>query len=215
MYMTKNNIFILVCSILLSNPVFADSEEEYGLDYDSIISQYSRTKEVQTAASDPFESVKFHLGVGITNTFFNVDLQSNQKLFVSQRGVQANLGVDLFSRHWTAEGTFVNYGEEVYKNAKVSLKEFDLRLIYKNLVNTGWGYRIGGGLSARYLKISQNFGLADKEYSTPSTTLLGGIEAHLNSSLSVGVEVAGRSALIDDTPEAASMDFGVRVDGHF
>lgn len=192
-------------------------DEEEGWDYDSLIKKLSSPEVSSTSYKDPFEDVKIHAGVGFTNTISTLYYSNGDKTNTAQRGVQVSLGIDLFSKTWLAEGTFRNFGETKYDNSFVSLKEFDLKLIYQTRFAPTWGFRLGGGLAARYLDVNYvgSEGKFSEQYDIPASVIQTGLMTYLTKGLSLGTDISLRNALIDETPEKTAFDFTLRLDGHF
>ena len=134
-------------------------------------------------------------------------------------GLQVSLGIDLFSRHWMAEGTIRNFGKSKRDNMESTLREFDLKLVYRSNLNTFLKFKTGAGLSGRFLKLRKLDGLADEsdvtEYSTPSSMFFVGLSSFITDGLSIGAEAAGRISMISDTVDRNSLDLTLRVDTHF
>ncbi|MEQ1878857.1 MAG: hypothetical protein ABL958_19615, partial [Bdellovibrionia bacterium] len=137
----------------------------------------------------------------------------NSTIYAAQRAVQASVGIDLFSRHWLAEGAFVNFIDRQYDDYQIRLKEFDLKVTYRNRLDGIVGYRISGGLAARYLTLGSSAG--DESFTTPFSLLAGGLETYLIRNFSLGVEVATRNTMTYETPDHSALDLTLRFDGHF
>lgn len=205
-----------ICSSFASAQSYQDDE---GLDYDALIRKLSQgDKNESVSQEDPFDNVKMHLGVGFVNSIFTVEHANNDKTFGAQRGVQVSMGIDLFSRFWLAEGTFRNFGESKYENANISMKEFDIKVLYQSRFAPGWAFRTGGGLAARYMNIKyfgKSGGAFSQQYQTPATVIQGGLLTYLTSGLSIGADASLRNSVIEDTPDRTAFDFTLRLDGHF
>ncbi len=218
---TKNLLRIFSCLALitfLGLHAGASTDDSSVMGYDQILKDLSGSEAGTTRGSasrgeDPFANVMIHGGVGMVSTFGQVKLLK-ETIQTNQRGVQAALGIDLFSPNWVAEGTARSFSEESYGNSSVSLREFDLKLYYKNRITEHVGFRLGGGLAARYMTVeSQTSGRHN--FTTPASIAAGGLELFLAPSVSIGAEMAARSPLINETGDRASMDATVRMDAHF
>ncbi len=157
--------FLMTCSFVIfsafsicattANAQSQYQDEEEGMDYDTLLQKLSRREIADTTPqTDPFENIKIHTGVGLTNSTFSLHHPNGDSTFASQRGIQVSLGIDLFSKNWLAEGTFRNFGDSRYENANIGMKEFDLKLLYQSRLASAWAYRIGGGIAARYMNIN-------------------------------------------------------------
>jgi hypothetical protein len=153
----------------------------------------------------------------LANALYNIKHNNGDSTYAAQRGVEVSLGIDLFSRYWIAEGAFRNYGQQKFENARLSLKEFDLKVIHRDLIAQGWAYRLGGGIAARYLSVDyQGPGLKyGEDFQTPASVLQGGIESILSKRITLGVDLAWKSSMIEDTPDQTSYEVVLRLAGHF
>ncbi len=201
------------------SPARAQSDEDDAelMDYDAIVRELSHTGASHARPSkpdsDPFASILLHGGVGLASTFSTFSHQG-QKVRMGQRGFQAAFGIDLFSDHWLAEGAARSFSRGNHGRLGVGLKEFDLKVYYRERMTTAIGMRVGAGLAARYLTVSDP-GAADTVFSTPSTILALGGEYFIGRSLSVGAELSARHALIGETVDRNAVDATVRLDTHF
>ena len=198
--------------------------------YDTLVSELSRSNSRAPLSSDPLENVRFHLGVGMSNTVSTLTHGDGRSTYISQRGVQAALGIDLFSRNWLAEMSVATFGEKEYERSQISLREFGLNLVFIDTLDTSSVYyRFQAGLGARYLKARYRTNTLvtaggtsaiqeawiEDTYSTPSSIVGAGLGAHLSKSISVGAGILARNSLTNETPDQSSFDFLLRLDGQF
>ena len=153
----------------------------------------------------------FHVGAGISSSVYNVTV-ANSDRSIQRQGLSLALGVDLFSPKWLAEVTFANYGEYIADTYGTSLKEFDMKVIYKHPITNNLIWRMGAGLAARYLNLVQNNSTVD--FTTPSSILLTGIEFKVTNTISLVSEFGFRNPIITETPEKTAFDLLFRLDGH-
>lgn len=193
--------------------------DESLMDYDSIVRELSRgpqstnTSTLPGRPHSPFDDVLMHGGVGLTGTVARF-MHEGKRVHMNQQGIQAALGIDLFSQHWLAEGTARSFGDVDYNLTNVSLKEFDLKIYYHERMSGQIGMRIGGGLSARYLSIREGEG-TPVVHTTPSSIASLGLEYFISNGISVGTEIATRNSMITETIDRSSFDATVRFDTHF
>lgn len=193
-------------------------ESEDLMDYESIVRELTPTKRstYKSYGLDPLAQVRFHVGVGFANSILSLssDLE-NTNTRETLKGVQAKFGVDLLSPFWRAEGGIVTY--ETHKDEfgnNYSLKEFDLSLISLTPIGRVWGYKVGGGLSARYLDFTPNAG-EKIQYTTPSANIQLGILVHFSSKMTISTDLVYRRAMTKETIDQSAFDLSVRFDGHF
>ncbi len=193
------------------------------MDYDDIVRELNtvtspesrnRARAASSTAYDPLATVLFHGGVGFTSTVERIR-HVGQRIDMHQQGIQAAFGIDLFSEHWMAEGTARSFGGADYGRYNVSLKEFDLKLYYRDRIGPNLGLRFGAGLSARYLRVIDGPGQAGFVYTTPASVAAIGMEFFVIPGLSVGAEISARTALIAETSDRNSADATLRLDTHF
>jgi hypothetical protein len=202
--------------------VGADSASGDDLGYDAIVNQLnkenshnsSRAKASSAAEADPFDSILMHGGVGFTTMVETINLGGGQEVSLNNRGIQAAFGIDLFSENWMAEGTARSFGESEDSGARASLKEFELKVFYKEKFTSNMGFRVGPGLSGRYLTI-QMPDQSERQYTTPSGIFTAGLDFYLNQKFSVGLDMNGRTAMINETIDHNSLDATLRLDAHF
>jgi hypothetical protein len=199
----------------------SDDEEEMG--YEDIVKDLSkeqrRAVDSSTRAavrkSGPqtsIDDVMIHGGVGFTQMFGTVKY-GGDRAHLSQRGIQATLGIDLFSENWLAEGSARNFSSYDYGKTNVALKEFDLKIVYHNKFAPKLGLRLGGGLAARYMQISNQ--TSTNDYTTPASVFTGGVELLAAQNLTFAAEMSARTALISETLDKNSYDMTFRIDANF
>lgn len=219
--MKTKKLIILVVLILTSHLSWASTEDEEWVSYDSIISELSSSKSSTpnpSASGDPFANVLLHAGVGLATSYVFVSPQEGPRIYGFLRGMEANLGIDLFSRNWMAEGSVRTFGSEEFRqDQEVSLKEFDLKVVYQNALSRKLGFKFSTGLAARYLnyKFRTPNGFEEQNYSTPSALIGMGLKAHITPMVSVGTGIGYRWALIDETIDESAVDANLRLDAHF
>lgn len=198
-------------------------DEDY-ISYDRIVDdlqteskrQTRETNRVRSKLSylgpDPFENVWIHAGVGFAQTTANIDLPSGGSTHMSARGIQAAVGIDILGPNLSAEGTVRNFGETEDSASKIQLKEFDLKIFAKHREGR-FGLRGGAGLSARYMTVKTPSDVF--EVTTPASVLQLGGDLYLSKSISVGLDLSARTAMIAETFDRTSYDGTIRLDTHF
>ncbi len=186
--------------------------------YDEIVEKLSKYKntELQSNAAYRTEMRTFsraHIGLGLTQTFYDADASGLNSRMQNQGGLLFNLGVDVFSTAWGLEGSYANFGSLETSNSSLRLREFNLKALYKPNINKVWNMRMGLGFSSRFLDISNS--LQSRSFRTPSGVFTFGIDSYLNSFISVGADINFKTAMIEDTIDKNSVDLAFRVDTHF
>lgn len=201
-----------------------DAEDLEGEDlrgYESIISELKRENNRQNylkmqAASlhqeeTAFDSLWFHTGVGFVSSLQTIAFNDGTQANLDPKGVQVSGGIDLFSNNWMAEGTLRNFGESSEPNLRTTLKEFELKIYYKDRITRRFGFHGGGGLSARYMTL-QRPGSDSQDYSTPSSVISLGGDLYFAEKFSFGIEGSARNALIAETVDRNAYDLTLRFD---
>lgn len=214
-------ISTLTSAFSLSSWAYDSTEGEDWVSYDSIISELSTSKgnanEV-LPSDDAFDQIKLHAGVGLATSYVFVSPKQSSRVYGFLRGFEANMGIDLFSRKWMAEGTFRSFGsEELRQGEEISLKEFDLKVVYQDKMSNKLGYKFASGLASRYLNYIANTpnGRIEEKYSTPSAILATGLRAYVSPMISVGADVGYRWAMVEDTIDESAIDAALRLDARF
>ncbi len=210
----------IVMAILAFSLVLPLKAEERVYGYDAIVSELSRTRTSNqvTYVKDPFSAVQIHAGLGLANTLFSLQRDGQRDLNIAQSGLQLSLGIDLFSRNWMAEGTIRNFGKTKKEGIESTLREFELKLVYRSHLNTFLKLRTGLGVSGRYLDLNGvrgNGSSFDETYTTPSTLGFLGMSTFITDGLSFGADISGRLSMISDTADSSSVDITLRMDSHF
>ena len=218
-------VFMVALALSVFAAVSAQAQEEYEEDvvgYDTIIRDLGReiapapvaTRARSPRTRDPFESIWIHGGIGVATLMQDLDFGDGQNIYLGQRGVQAALGIDLFSPNWMAEGTVRNFNEHADARASILLKEFELKILFKDKFSRQLGYHLGGGLAARYMTI-RHVTYGTLEYTTPSSVASLGMDLFLSDRISLGAEMSARNTLISETIDRVSYDATLRLDTHF
>ncbi len=172
----------------------------------------SRASARRSGPQQSLDDVMIHGGVGFTQMFSTVNY-GGDRTHVAQRGIQATLGIDLFSDNWLAEGSARNFSSYDYGSTNVALKEFDLKVVYHSKFAPKLGMKFGGGIAARYLEVANSSG--SNTFTTPASVFTGGIELLAARNLTLSGEVSARTALISETVDKNSYDMTVRIDANF
>lgn len=216
--MRRTSLLFLVLSV----PTLAlATEEGEWVGYDSIVKELSASQSstpLPEESVDPFDTILLHAGAGLVTSHISLSPKYGSRISGFMNGFEANLGIDLFSRHWIAEGSVRTFGsEEITTLQQVSLQEFDLKLVYQTPLARKWIMRAGTGLAARYLKYKEltAAGLEESNYSTPAGIMSVNLSTPITKSVSLGADLGYRWALIDDSIDRSSLDGSLRIDAHF
>lgn len=201
---------------LITGPLtYADSEDL--VDYDQIISDLKGSTEskLPEVSTDPFDNVMLHAGVGLATSYIRVrpELGKSHSGFLT--GVEANFGIDLFSKNWQAETSLRSFNSEQFTpDLNVSLKEFDLKIMNTQPVAGKLKLRLGAGLAARYMNVSSPQA-KQTEYTTPASIFDGALRAQITPNIGIGGELSLRTALISESIDRSAMNAAIRLDAQF
>lgn len=208
---------MILTSICLATKVQAQEYEE--ISYDELVQRLSKKKTKvihDQIGSSVLDDIMIHVGVGLTNSslhYFNGQETSTQNV----HGFQLSFGIDLFSPYWASEMLVRNLGgssDQSSSSEVQSFREFDLRVLYHEpSTTTAPGFRIGGGLGNRYLRIADGT-ISFEEYS-PVFVLFAGLDYSLNKNFSIGAELGARAAIIPEYHDKQSLDLLIRMDTFF
>lgn len=209
---TFKSLFAVLFTLTISSTqVLAANQDYEEVSYDQLLDQLSqKKKQVYHNANDPFDSIMIHAGFGLIGGVNNIS-----DGYKYQNGFQLSVGIDLFSPLWATEGVIRNFGTAKSGTESRTIKEFDLKVLHKQKISGQIGYRVGGGLGTRYLKINDDANGVYINDSTPTMLLFGGIDGYVSKNFSLGLELGARNAMVSNTADKNSMDATVRMDTYF
>lgn len=203
----------MLCLSLLIGPLASAEYEE--ISYEQLLDRLSKKKAaVQSSHYDPFESIKIHAGVGLITSAQQIQINDGTG-YRYQNGFEFNLGIDLFSPQWTSEVNLRNFGTTETDTESRNIREYALKLMYKNSLAENMGYRLGGGLGTRLLRFTNQTKEVSLQESTSVYILAGGVDFYINPVLSLGIEAGTRQALVGNSSDKSSADISLRLDTRF
>lgn len=207
---------------LLTLPFFSlaqESEESYK-NWEKIVSELradSREALSNTSSEDIFEDVTLSAGAGLAFAYLNLNGDGFQASGLLN-GVALNFGISLFHPSLFAEGAFRSYSTDSLSNSiNARLQEFDLGIISTHKFQTETLLRVGAGVSARYLDVSQRTarGPRRQDYTTPSAVFTLGVAKNFGKVIQIGPDVSYRMSLVSDTIDKSSADLNIRLSARF
>lgn len=205
-----------ILSLTTSLPTLVLASDDYEeVSYDDLVNQLASRKRAATSSlNDPFDAIKIHAGIGLITSASSVTVDGGDS-YRYFNGFQLSLGIDLFSPNWASEALIRNFGQSGSGSETRSLREFDLKVLYKNKLQNSIGYRFGAGLGTRYLKLSDYSKDISINDTTATSVFFTGIDAYASKHVSFGLEAGLRSAMVTNTSDKNSMDLTFRVDTFF
>lgn len=223
-------VFACACVSLLAlgsaplNRAFADdtpaSSSGTGTGFDSIVRDLTNSNVYDsrpaTREQDPLDTVRFHLSGGMVTSQISLDLPGGLPQSATLHGYEVGLGIDLFSPNWQAQFDVRTYEPDDFGNNQLTFHEFDLLVLHNSAIASQLSWTIGAGMAARYLdlKFPVTAG-GDTGYSTPASVIATGLSFAFTPGFSVDALVSLRSRLVEDTPDAGSIDGAIHLTGHF
>ncbi len=191
----------------------ADDDEWIG--YESIINDLKGSTTTKIQPMDPFDSLWMHAGLGFATSHVQVRPENGKAAQGFLTGVEANFGIDLFSRVWQAETSLRSFNtESLSPDLRVALKEFDLKVMHTSTLSSKLKLRLGGGLAARYMK-AHSHTTRFSEYTTPATILNAALRTQMTSTLGLSADVSLRNAMIAETVDRSALNASLRLDAQF
>ncbi len=212
--MRMRNGFLFSLLMLASTLVQAAEYEE--VSYEDLVNQINKRKStVIRNANDPLDQNLLHAGFGLISSAHTLNTSRGRADTRYQTGFQLTLGIDLFSPQWSAETALRNFGQTSSGSETWSLREFDLKLMNRDMLSASAGYRVGAGLGNRYLKLEDPLAQLSVNDNTPTAVFFGGLDIFLKKNLSLGIESGLRTSMVTDTTDKNSFALTVRLDTHF
>ena len=111
-------------------------------------------------------------------------------------------------------GIFVHFYQiTVMSKSSLSSNTFELRVLYEKPIFYGVTVHGGVGLANRFYNIKSK-GVPDRSFYSGATALVAGVDYWPSGDVSAGVEVTNHLPLASgDDP--SSLDFGIKLSGHF
>lgn len=198
----------LVCSISFGFKEPAD------LDYESLAA-LSDDDFLQEASW--IDDLRVHGGVSYVSSYVDFRNPAGERSQGAMRGVSFNVGIDLFSKYWIAEGVLINYPQSSLNNSQISSNGFSLRLLYETPLVKKLTLRAGAGIANRGINIKAKPGstpFLDHSYTSGATALFAGVDYWASDMISAGVEL-GHHMPMENNDHPTSFDLAVRLGGHF
>lgn len=210
-------LFILLCVTLVQTISYA--EENFSA-YEDIVRELKSSETQSIRSSIDRENsipIRIHGDIGFVTSRLNLDLPKTYSQSQGLQGTEVVLGIDLFSPTWRAEGALRSFRTEKFSSGNISLREFDLRVVREAKVSPAIDFRVGGGMSARYLKLT-NLPAEDGlilDNSTPASLFLLGLKGSFSPTIALSVDLTFKNRLVNETIDRGSIDGAVRVSGSF
>ncbi len=219
--MRKCKLLFSFLLIFLNYIAHGAVEKEYEeVPFDTIVEDLNqhikqKTKyNINEESSDPFDRMTIYTSFGLLQTinFFQFDNETKSRF---REGINIGVGVDLFNPNWIAEANIKNYGKSTKPNEVFSLREFDLRLSYRELKANNISYKFVQGLGARYLRFQNLEVQKNYKEQTPIYLLGVSLDSQISKQFSLGFELSGTTALISETVDRNSINLNFKMDNYF
>jgi len=182
--------------------------------YDNIVDQLKTDKPKEVELTQDYEDIFFHVGAGFSQSILNLK-SSNSSDTVAMNGIEIKGAINLMSPFWLAEGSIRNFNSTRDNKASYKLREFELRITRFTPMSRTWFNRVTTGLSARFLESDLEERGVNKDYSTPSLVLGGGLGFNINNRMAIVGDLAFKTSMIEDTIDKNVFDMTLRLDTRF
>jgi hypothetical protein len=212
-------LLILFKSDLLWASEVSDAQYEE-ISYNELIDELNsrvRAKnrvEDTEVSTDPFERVTIHTSFGLINSIHYLTV-GDRNISRFEDGIGLGFGIDLFNPEWLAEAQLKNYGRSTRNEQTFSLREFELRLSYRESSNTKTSFKIIQGLGAKYIKYTAPYLDNSIRESTPVYVIGSSLNTKFTQNFSLGVELTGSIALVSETIDRNSINLNFKFDNYF
>ena len=214
-------ISVVVTFITFTASTMVRADEDSYVNYDSIISELKASAEepLEPARTElDWDEVALHGGLALTTTYLNITSPMGVEGTGLLKGFEAHVGANLFTRKARAEMIYRNFAREsLNTDFQADLREIELRVVFLPVLKDRMRLRMGAGLSARTMEISSRNNSRWQNYSqsTPASSLLLGFERRLTKTVTLGPDLAYRSALISDSFDRSAWDAALRLNATF
>lgn len=223
---SKFHLFLFFSLVFFSAGSLAEDDQESFTHWDEIVTGLQSDLHTTSAHSSEYTSenqynmdnIKISVGAGLSFSYLSL---AGDPLFESSgllRGLGLQFGIDLFHPEFQAEGAFRNYStDSLSESVKAQVREFELRLVHSKPLPHSTLFRLGAGLSARYLDVSfrgEN-GTATRSDTTPSAVFVMGLGRTFGRNLFIGPDISYRSPFAGESLEQSSFDFHLRANAVF
>lgn len=187
------------------------STESDEVTYDELVQKLAqRSRLQQRPARSAVDSLWIHTSLGVTSSWTTLRTDKGN-LREDLQGMQLSLGIDLFHPDWIAEGSLRNLSAGGPRAR--TLRELDLRLIYRLPSPTMFRARFAAGLSQRQLRFETD--TQDIQETTPAWILSAGAELVLSKEFSLLLEPSYRNPMITNARDRGALDATIRGEIHF
>jgi len=133
---SKAKIFVL--ALALSTSAWAQAESQAYMSYDSIVKDLTTSTMVpKTSDRSSFNMIRIHGGLGLVTSHIFIATIEDEHYSGFQEGLEASLGINLFSPRWLVKGALRSFlFSQLKQGAHASLNEFNLRLFYRQPISS-------------------------------------------------------------------------------
>ena len=190
-------------------------EEETG--YDSLVQELKSTLKEEEPVPAPPQPMHVLFGTALAGDYVSIGGNGSPSGGALLGGFDLHAAIEL-APGWLAEATFRSFGSaRIARDYAAALQEYDLTLMHQSEFRRHLFFRLGGGLSAQFLKTmdSRNSQYSEGTDQTPALALVCGMERELGQRVSLGPDLSYRTSLSHGTAERGSADASLRMNFHF
>ncbi len=213
----KNRLpkLLLAAIVFTATNVWAQDEESF-TNYEAIVNELKASADYEPPRTEPdlnWDEVALQGGMSIVTSFVNINAPGSGSGSGMLKGFEAHAGANLFTRQVRGEIAFRTFApEDLSGGLHVNLRELETRLIFLPVLADKMLLRMGFGFTARYMDLDAKTFHGSE--TTPASALILGFEHKLSRAVSVGPDIAYRSAL-SDTFDKSAWDAAIRLNASF
>lgn len=208
----------LVLGLALILPISQNANADEGveeLSYSDLVDQLrEKRRRVASPIINPLDDIALHASVAMATSLSSFEVDG-RNMTRGMNGFQIALGIDLFDPSWMAELALRNFGTRESGTESQSLREVDLKVLHRVSIGQKLGYRVGAGLSTRYLKFSDPAYDVSLSEESPNLIFATGLDSYVTDHVSLGAEIGFRTALVDQSMDKNSVDLMLRLETSF
>lgn len=209
---------LIVLVTLSATNVRADDDGSF-TNYDAIVNELKADAEYNPEPMREelgWDEVALSAGMALATSFISITAPNGATGGGMLNGFELFTGANLFSKKARGEIGIRSFAPGEFGRVNVNLRELEARLMFLPVLREKLTMRMGVGLTARYMDVDgQANGVSVRsEATTPASAVILGLERKLSRAISIGPDLAYRSALTASFDKSA-WDAAIRLNATF
>jgi hypothetical protein len=211
--------FSLIATFAFSaTNVWAEDDGSF-TNYDAIVNELKADAEYNPEPLRDelgWEEVAISGGMALATSFISITAPNGASGGGMLNGFELFGGANLFSKKARGEIGIRSFAPGEFGKVNVNLREIEARLMFLPVLREKLTMRMGMGITARYMDVDgQVNGVSVRsEATTPASALILGLERKLSPAITIGPDLAYRSALTASFDKSA-WDAAIRLNATF